>query len=118
MSNLESIAMAYLETWNESESAARSQKLCMHWDEHARYIDPRVDVQGYEALSTLIQNVQELFPEFRFKLAGRVDGYGPVVRFSWTFGPAAGPAPVEGSDVLLLRDGKITQVIGFIEKAP
>ena len=44
-----------------------------------------------------------------------VDG---VVRLAWTLGPKSAEAPIEGSDVIVLADGKIKDVIGFLDKVP
>jgi hypothetical protein len=40
------------------------------------------------------------------------------VRFRWALGPAAGEALIEGSDVVRLSDGRIAEVIGFLDKLP
>jgi hypothetical protein len=45
------------------------------------------------------------------------DGHGDYVRLSWTLGPAGDEPPIEGSDVVIIKDGRISQVIGFIDRA-
>ena len=40
------------------------------------------------------------------------------MRFRWTYGPAGGAPPIEGSDVLMIENGKIAKVIGFLDKVP
>ncbi len=41
------------------------------------------------------------------------------MRFSWSLGPAAGPAIVEGVDFgTLAPDGKLAAIVGFIDKMP
>ena len=66
----------------------------------------------------MIASVQSRFPTFRFALKQAASGYDGVVRLTWTLGPDGGEAPVEGSDVVVLDDGKIKQVIGFLDKVP
>ena len=46
------------------------------------------------------------------------DGHGDFVRFRWALGPAGAEAPIEGSDVVRLSDGRIAEVIGFLDKLP
>jgi hypothetical protein len=37
---------------------------------------------------------------------------------SWSLGPEGAEPPIEGSDVVMVDDGRIRQVIGFIDRAP
>ena len=73
---------------------------------------------GTVQVAGLVAAVQQRFPGFRFALTGTPDGHGEFVRLSWSLGPEGGAAPIEGSDVVELRDGRIGRVIGFIDRAP
>ncbi len=112
------IAEAYIAVWNERRAAARKDKLASHWAGSAAYLDPQIRVEGLDAIDALIAGVQERFPVFRFALKPSASGYDDVVRLAWTLGPAGAEAPIEGSDVLVLADGKIKDVIGFLDKVP
>ena len=112
------IANAYLDTWNQRTAAQRQALLAQHWSADARYVDPLMAGQGTAQIGGLIAAVHERFPHFRFALLGKPDGHGDYVRLSWSLGPADGDAPIEGSDVVRLRDGKIDDVVGFIDRAP
>jgi len=112
------IAEAYIAAWNERSAPARQEKLNAHWAGSAAYRDPQVRVEGLDAIDTLIAGVQERFPGFQFALKPTANRYDGVVRLAWTLGPAGGAAPIEGSDVLVLADGKIKDVIGFLDKVP
>jgi hypothetical protein len=112
------IANAYLDTWNQRSGAQRQALLERHWSDDARYVDPLMAGRGPAQIDGLMAAVQQRFPDYRFTLLGRPDGHGDYVRLSWSLGPVAGEAPIEGSDVVRLRDGKIHEVIGFIDRAP
>jgi hypothetical protein len=112
------IAEAYIAVWNERSAAARQSKLASDWAGSAAYRDPQTRVEGIDAIDALISAVQERFPAFRFALKPTASGYDGVVRLAWTLGPAGAEAPIEGSDVLVLADGKIKEVIGFLDKVP
>ena len=112
------IARAYLETWNETDSTKRQTLLKKHWAGEATYVDPLMSADGSEKISGLVGAVHARFPEFRFRLTGTPNGHGKYVRLSWSLGPDGSEPPIEGSDVVVVEDGRICKVIGFIDRAP
>ena len=112
------IAERYIAAWNEADPARRRAILAESWSPQATYIDPLASVEGHDGVDALIAGVQQRFPGFGFKLLGEPNGYGDQVRFSWTLGPAAGEPPIQGSDVVTLKGGRIASVIGFLDKVP
>ena len=84
----------------------------------ATYADPLMRAERTQKIAGLVGAVQQRFPGFRFRPSATPDGHGDYVRLSWTLGPSAGEPPIEGSDVVILRDGRISQVIGFLDPAP
>jgi hypothetical protein len=118
MSDPRHIAEQYIATWNETDAQRRMALLRQHWNADARYADPLASVAGVNEISRLIGGVHERFPGFVFGLTGSADGHGEHVRFSWSLGPAGVQAPVEGSDVVVLSEGRISNVIGFLDKVP
>ncbi len=118
MSNPAAIASAYLATWNETDATKRLSLLTTHWTGDASYVDPLMGAEGIAQISGLVGAVHERFPGFRFELTGTPNGHGRYVRLAWTLGPEGAEPPIEGSDVVLLDEGRIGQVIGFIDRAP
>ncbi len=118
MNDANQIANDYIAAWNETDAAARRAKLGDGWATAAAYADPVARAEGLTAIDDMISGVQRRFPAFRFKLSGAPSGHGEFVRFRWTLGPDGVEPPVEGSDVLVMEDGKIGQVIGFLDKVP
>lgn len=109
----------YLAAWNETDPAARLAAVGELFSADVRYTDPLVDVRGTEALAATIAAVQAQFPGFIFRLAGRVDAHHDQVRFTWELGPAGAEAPIVGFDVALLdADGRISSVLGFLDRVP
>ena len=52
-------------------------------------------------------------------LTSKVDAHNGACRFTWSLGPAAGPSVVEGVDFCeLTPDGRLIEVVGFIDKMP
>lgn len=118
MSDPASIARRYLDTWNETDPERRRRLFAEHWTEDARYVDPLMSGRGAAQIDGLIAAVHARFPQFRFAALGAPDGHGDHVRFSWALGPAGAEAPIKGSDVVELSQGKIARVIGFLDQVP
>ncbi|WP_084741939.1 nuclear transport factor 2 family protein [Cryptosporangium aurantiacum] len=109
----------YLATWNASDSATRRALLAEHWAEDARYVDPLVDVAGRDALDATIAAVREQFPGFVFTPVSAADGHHDVTRFQWGLGPDGAEPIVIGFDVVTTgADGRITTVVGFLDRVP
>ena len=118
MSEPDQIAETYIATWNETDPARRRALLEQGWGEAATYRDPMAGVEGHAALDALIAGGHARFPGFRFALMGPAGGYEGVVRLAWSLGPDGVAPPIEGSDVIVVREGRIAQVIGFLDKVP
>jgi hypothetical protein len=114
------IAEGYIAVWNETDAVRRSELLARGWTEGARYSDPLAEVAGIAAISQHIGGVQARFPNFRFSLIGKPDGFGDRVRFSWALGPDGGyvDAPIEGTDFAVLEGEKLATVTGFLDRVP
>ena len=117
--DFDQIASTYIAMWNAEDPSQRhslAQALCA---ENVRYTDPLVDVTGLDALEATIGAVQAQFPGFAFTLIGAVDAHHDQARFGWELGPAGIPAPVAGFDVVTTdAAGKVTRVLGFLDRVP
>ena len=74
---------------------------------------------GHAGIDAMLASVQAKFPGFVLRRTSEVDCHNGSARFAWSLGPAAGPAVVEGVDFCALApDGRLEQVVGFIDKMP
>ncbi|WP_329192125.1 MULTISPECIES: nuclear transport factor 2 family protein [unclassified Streptomyces] len=110
----------YFEAWNATDADGLAKAVAAAWSEEGTYTDPLADVRGHEAIAAVIRAAHEQFPGFEFKLTGEVDGNHHIARFSWELvSTADGSAPVAGSDAITLaEDGRITSVLGFLDRIP
>jgi SnoaL-like domain len=109
----------YFDCWNMTDPGKRRKLIGEVWADEAEYIDPLAQVRGHEAIDANIAAVQAQFPGWVFALAGAVDAHHQQARFSWNFGPEGAEPQVVGSDVAVIaEDGRISTVLGFLDKAP
>ena len=118
MTTAADIAEIYIAAWNETDVAARRAMIADTWTGDAVYVDPMAAVEGHAGVDALIAGVQERFPGFRFALIGAADGHGEHVRFSWGLGPDGADAPIKGTDYVLVQDGRLKRVTGFLDQVP
>ncbi len=113
------IADRYIAVWNEADIEKRREQLAAGWSAEATYVDPLMSGAGHAGIAEMIEAARAGFPGLSFALDGTPDGHGPFVRFSWALAPQGGARIARGSDVVRLDgDGRIVEVIGFIDEAP
>ncbi|GLW06343.1 isomerase [Microtetraspora sp. NBRC 13810] len=119
MTDYAALVDRYLAAWNETDAGLRAEAVAALWTADGGYTDPLADVRGHAAIGQVIGAVHEQFPGFVFTPKGTADGHGRLARFAWGLGPAGAEPLVEGFDVAVLdEDGRITQVLGFLDKVP
>ena len=118
MIDADHIADRYIAVWNEIDPARRGALLAEGWNEDATYVDPLMTGEGRDQIGALIGAVHERFPGFRFTRDGSADGYGDRVRFSWALGPESETDMIKGTDFVLVEDGRLASVTGFLDKVP
>lgn len=111
----------YLDSWNQADGDARRAAIAELWSTDGTYVDPLADVVGHDGLASLIEAIQQQLPGHVFRLVdGSVDAHHNVMRFGWELVPTEGGEPVAvGFDVAVTgAEGRIENVIGFLDKAP
>ena len=118
MTDVKTVAISYIDLWNERNPARRREILAACWASDARYVDPLMSGDGHDGVDALISGVQQRFPDFKFKLIGEPNGYGDHVRFCWGLGPDGADSPIKGTDFAVLSDGRIRSITGFLDQVP
>lgn len=116
--NPDKIAEDYIAAWNETDAERRRALIRRTWSDDAVYVDPLMAGRGHAELDALMAGVQQRFPDFRFALIGKPDGFGDKVRFSWGLGPAGADAPIKGTDFVQVEEGRLKAVTGFLDQVP
>jgi hypothetical protein len=113
--NVSELVTRYLQTWNETDPAARRKAIDELWAPDGSYTDPMAVATGRDEIDATIGAVQGQFPGLAFSLAGPVDAHHDIARFTWSLGDDL----VIGFDVLVLdEEGRISRVHGFLDKVP
>ncbi|MCW2542432.1 MAG: hypothetical protein JWN95_4157 [Frankiales bacterium] len=109
----------YLACWNETDADTRRALIEQTWSAAAEYRDPMAQVHGVEEIDATIAAVQGQFPGLVFTPVGEVDAHHQQARFQWGLGPDGAEPLIVGFDVAVLdEDGRITTVLGFLDKVP
>ncbi|MFI6817011.1 nuclear transport factor 2 family protein [Nonomuraea sp. NPDC050328] len=110
----------YLAAWNETDADARAKAVADLWTEDGTYTDPLADVAGHEAIAAVIAGAQGMFPGLVFTAGQVFEAHHDVARFTWHLAPEGATEPVAiGFDVVRLTpEGRIREVIGFLDKLP
>lgn len=111
---VETTVDTYLQTWNETDPAARAALIEQALGADLWYRDPLLEADGLPAYDGMIAAVQAQFPGLVMTRTSPIDAHRDLVRFNWALG-APGEAPVfAGLDVAKTdADGKLHRIIGF-----
>lgn len=114
-----SLAEQYLAMWNEADAGRRAEIIAASWATDCSYVDPSFEVTGHDGLVAMVDTAQQMFPGLAFRLAGDIDAHHDRLRWSWELAPEGQQAVAGGTDIVTLdADGKIRDVIGFLNFAP
>lgn len=117
MTDPEQLATDYLALWNDADAASRERRLFEGWTADARYADSMMAGEGHDGIAAMISAARSQFPGHVFALRGIPDAHGTFTRFSWTLAPEHGAPIAGGTDIVrLAQDGRIVEVIGFLDK--
>lgn len=120
MSDINELVGRYLTAWNATDPSTRAALVAEVFTEDAEYIDPLVSVRGHAGLAATIAAVQGQFAGLEFSPgATTVDAHHDIVRFTWNLGrPGAEPLVIGFDVAVIAEDGRISQVLGFLDQVP
>jgi ketosteroid isomerase-like protein len=119
VSDLKELVDHYLTAWNTPDDAARRAIIADVFTDDGVFVDPFMEVQGHDAVNGGIGAVLAQFPGHALTRIGDIDHHHGTARFRWQIAPAdGGESVVEGLDVAVTENGKLTGVYGFIDKMP
>ena len=119
MTDVNAAIRRYIDMWNETDSRRRRALVAQVFTEEAVYTDPLASVRGHDAIDQFVAAAQAQFPGLEFTLGGPIDAHHDQARFAWHLGaPGSSDPLVIGFDVALVKDGRLHEVYGFLDKVP
>ena len=114
--DIETLVAHHLATWSEDDAERRRAVYAELYDPDVRLVEPSGEERGHEALDAAIAGLRgQLPPGSAFALDGAVSHHHDAATYRWRLGPLDGALLATGSDVLLLRDGRIATVYVFVD---
>jgi hypothetical protein len=105
------------EVFGERDAKKRRQAIAELWTEDCLFIDHSGKSRGHDELDRAVSVVQERFPGYVFTELGPVDLLHESGRLAWSYG-RSGEQPIKGVDVVLVRDGRISLMLTFLDEVP
>jgi hypothetical protein len=114
------LVVRYLACWNEHDGKKRRELIARTWTETGNYVDAVRHGEGVDGIDAMIKTAQDHYPGYLLHLVSGTETHDGYVRFSWAAGGAPdAPLYLAGTDfVAIAGDGRIQQVVGFVDAAP
>ena len=65
MTDVHTIALSYIDLWNERTPARRREMLAANWTTDAKYVDPLMSGDGHDGVDALVAGVQQRLSGFQ-----------------------------------------------------
>jgi hypothetical protein len=105
------------EVFGERDAKKRRQAIAALWTEDCLFIDHSGKTRGHDELDRAVSVLQARLPGYVFSELGPVDLLSESGRLAWSYG-RPGEQPIKGVDVVLVRDGRISPMLTFLDEVP
>jgi hypothetical protein len=107
-----------LDVFGERDSARRKLVIDELYTENCSFFEADDQIMGRDALNAKVGQILEEAPGFVFRLAGPAEVNHDHGRVRWHFGPNGAAPVVTGMDVAVFKQGRISSLYAFLDKAP
>ena len=105
------------EVFGEPDGNKRREAIAQLWTEDCVFIDHGGKSHGRDELDRTVAALQQRFPSNVFRELRPVDLLPESGRLAWSYGPP-GQEPIKGVDVVLVREGRISVMLTFLDEVP
>ena len=105
------------EVFGERNGEKRREAIARLWTQDCVFIDHGGRANGRDELDRAIAVLQERLPGYVFNELRPVDLLHESGRLAWSYGKP-GQDPIKGVDVVLVRDGRISLMLTFLDEVP
>ena len=104
----------HLQIWSMEDGPERQALMETAYAEDICIFDPGVELNGYEAINTFINNLHQQFPGFAFTNEKLPEAHHNTGIVFWLYGPKENPGQIPGNDVFIFNQGKIAIVYVYV----
>jgi hypothetical protein len=105
------------EVFGERDAKKRAGVIAELWTEDCVFIDHDGRRRGRDELDRVVAALHERFPDYVFSELRPVDLLDESGRLAWSYG-RPGREPIKGVDVVVVRDGRISLMLTFLDEVP
>jgi len=104
-----------LDVFDEHDPKRRAEAIQRIFAEDVCFIDHNGAHHGRAEISSAVERLHALLPGFRFAHTSEPQVLEGAARLSWQFGPPSEPAKITGTDTILVREGRISVLLVFLD---
>jgi Epoxide hydrolase N terminus/SnoaL-like domain len=105
------------EVFGERDGKKRREAIAQLWTEDCVFIDHGGKRHGRDELDSAVAALHQRLPSYVFSELRPVDLLHESGRLAWSYG-RPGQEPIKGVDVVLVRDGRISLMLTFLDEVP
>ena len=105
------------EVFGERDAKKRREAIAQLWTEDCVFIDHSGKSHGRDELDRAVAELHQRFADYVFSELRPVDLLHESGRLAWSYG-RPGQEPIKGVDVVLVRDGRISLMLTFLDELP
>jgi SnoaL-like domain len=104
-----------LDVFDEHDPDKRAAAIERVFTADCEFSDPYGAYRGYAQIEQVVLNLHANFRGFRFHLTSEPQAIVNGGRITWSSGPPEAPATLRGTDVAMMRDGRIAVLLTFMD---
>jgi ketosteroid isomerase-like protein len=105
------------EVFGERDVNKRRKAIAQLWTEDCVFIDHSGKTRGRDALDRAVATLHDRLPGYVFSELRPVDLLHESGRLAWSYG-RPNQESIKGVDVVLVRDGRISLMLTFLDEMP
>ena len=106
------------EVFGENDAKKRRTTIDEIFTEDCVFHEPNGVYRGRDEIDHVAGKIKATHPDFRYQLIAAPEELGNAGRVQWVSGRPGEPPAYAGTDFIIARDGQITAVYLFFDKAP
>jgi hypothetical protein len=103
------------EVFDEHDPIRRTEAIERTFSSDVRFVDHSGARHGRDAVAAAVEQLQALLAGFRFSHTTAPQVLDGAARLSWRFGPPSDPAQITGSDIIFVREGRVSVLLVFLD---